>query len=70
MKKEDAEGYEKIIYHLFRILDDIDTAFDIAKEDDKLLRALILKYIKESHEVTTAEYRDCLFDEYHKEVVE
>jgi hypothetical protein len=36
-------NYKKIAEELFKLLDNIDTASDMAKDNDKLYRALVAK---------------------------
>jgi hypothetical protein len=45
--------YKKIAEYLFKILDNIDAASDIAKGDDKLYRSLVSKELKKRFRYAT-----------------
>lgn len=52
------------IYRLWKLLDDIDTASDIAKADDGLFRALVEQYQRQRFDVVGEPEIDTLYDRY------
>lgn len=53
------------VYRLYKLLDDIDTADDIAKSDDRLYRKLVRRYHKQRHEIVPMPEADRLYDEFY-----
>lgn len=57
---------DQIIYQLFKLLDDIDTMSDIAKDDDRFYRAKVEHLqAKRFLVLTDQKYIDQLYDKYY-----
>lgn len=60
----DHAAQEKL-YRLYALLDDIDTADDMAKDNDTLYRNLVRRYHNQRHEVVPDTDADALYAEFH-----
>lgn len=56
---------DKLIYELFKIIDDIDTISDIAKDDMDLYRSLVQSSVEERWKYITEKEIDVLYEKYH-----
>ena len=56
---------EKAIYELWKIIDDIDTASDVAKNNDKFYRKLVEEYQAKRHQIVEEKYIDRLYEKYY-----
>ena len=66
VKVETTEEHKnKIIYELWKIIDDIDTASDKAKENDWVYRNYVEKKQKERFDVCSIKFIDALYDKYY-----
>jgi hypothetical protein len=63
--KEDIVRKEKIIYLLYKLLDNIDTASDMFKDDYKGLAKYVYKLQQKRHDVISKAYVNELYDRYH-----
>ncbi|MCP4410762.1 MAG: hypothetical protein GY807_24080 [Gammaproteobacteria bacterium] len=61
----DTPNWRKIAFELYRALDDIDTASDIAKGDDKFYRARVRYHHKKRFEILPTPLSDELYDEFY-----
>ena len=66
-ENKEAEKWREIAYRLYAALDDIDTASDIAKSDDKLYRGLVLQAHKRRFDICDEQQVDDLFADFHKQ---
>lgn len=57
--------WRKKCFELYRALDDVDTASDIAKGDDQLYRGLVNKAHKRRFEVVSKVETDALYDAFY-----
>jgi hypothetical protein len=57
--------WKLIAYQLWRILDNIDTAGDVAKDDDEAYRALVEKCQKKRWEVIDEREVQKLYDKFY-----
>ena len=46
----DAHKLQRLVEHLWQIIDHIDTASDVAKDNDNLYREIVHKWQKKRHE--------------------
>ena len=46
----DAHKLQRLVEHLWQIIDNIDTASDVAKDNDKLYMEIVHKWQKKRHE--------------------
>jgi len=56
---------EKMIFELFKIIDDVDTISDIAKDNMILYRALVQSSIEERWKHIEEKYVDELYEKYY-----
>jgi predicted nucleotide-binding protein len=67
--REDKDMFtkkDKIIYELWKIIDDIDTASDIAKGNDKAYRNMVEKKQEERWKHISEKRIGQLFDKYYQ----
>lgn len=59
---------DRIIYQLWKLLDDIDTLDDMSKDDDKGFRSSVYRIQQKRHGVLVQEQVDELYKVYHPEL--
>lgn len=66
---EDFEHIDKdeLIFHLWRIIDNIDTFGDMAKSDDQAFRAMTEREQKKRWSHTSEDFVDYLYSQYYGE---
>lgn len=57
--------WERIVYELWKILDDIDTASDMVKGNDKAYREIVEKLQRKRWEILNEVVVDDLYNQYH-----
>lgn len=57
--------WRKRCFELYRALDDIDTAGDIAKGDDVMYRALVDRYHVKRHEIVPKGDVEAMYDDFY-----
>lgn len=55
------------IYHLYKLLDDIDTLDDAVKSDDEAFRVQVRRVQIQRHKIVDSKQADELYDKYYKE---
>src|SRR5690554_5484374 len=56
---------DELIFHLWRIIDNIDTFGDMAKSDDKAFRAMTEREQKKRWSHTSEDFVDYLYSQYY-----
>lgn len=64
---EDFKGIDRdeLIFHLWRIIDNIDTFGDMAKSDDRSFRAMTEREQKKRWSYANQDFVDYLYDQYY-----
>jgi len=62
---EEAQRWRRIAFDLFRLLDDVDTASDIAKGDEMLFRRLVQHIHEKRHDVLCDEDIENLYTSFY-----
>lgn len=64
-RKIEPEYKDRVIFELWKLLDDIDTISDLAKWDNSMFRKLALKKAELRHDILTPSQVDQLYDRYY-----
>lgn len=60
-----SEDKDRIIYELWKLLDNIDTASDIAKDNTTLYIGMVNSIQKQRWRIIEEDFVDELYDKYH-----